>query len=49
MPELMLQYRAGAFFARVQCPDVLLGMQTIEEVSDVYGYEEQKQTIKISL
>lgn len=25
MPELMLAYRAAAFFARVNCPDVLLG------------------------
>lgn len=49
MPTQMLQYRAGAFFARIHCPDVLLGMQTIEEVNDVYGYEEQKQTVKITL
>ena len=25
MPELMLAYRAAAFFARVNCPDILLG------------------------
>ena len=25
MPEQMLAYRAGAFFARVHCPDVLMG------------------------
>lgn len=50
MPELMLQYRAGAFFARVHCPDVLLGMQTLEEIEDVYGYEAaEKQTTKITL
>lgn len=25
MPELMLAYRAAAFFARVHCPDILMG------------------------
>lgn len=35
MPELMLQYRAGAFFARVHIPDILLGMQSSEELLDV--------------
>lgn len=35
MPELMLAYRASAFFARVYCPDALMGVQTAEEVIDV--------------
>ena len=35
MPELMLQYRAGAFFARAYVPDLLMGMQSREEVLDV--------------
>ena len=35
MPELMLAYRAAAFFARVHCPESLLGIQTVEEVEDV--------------
>lgn len=35
MPELMLAYRAAAFFARVHCPEALLGIQTAEEVEDV--------------
>lgn len=50
MPEQMLQYRAGAFFARVHCPDVLYGIQTREEVNDTYGYEDNekpKVTIEI--
>lgn len=49
-PELMLQYRAGAFFARVHCPDVLYGVQMAEEVKDTYGYDENekpKVTIEI--
>lgn len=48
MPEQMLQYRAGAFFARVYCPDVLYGIQMAEEVKDTFGYDpEEKQTVKI--
>ena len=34
MPELMLAYRASAFFARVYCPEALMGVQTYEEVID---------------
>jgi len=34
MPEQMMQYRAGAFFGRVYCPDILMGMSTVEEVED---------------
>jgi hypothetical protein len=34
MPELMFQYRAAAFFGRLHAPDVLMGMQTSEEVID---------------
>ena len=39
MPELMLQYRSAAFFGRLHCPDVLMGMQSQDEVQDV-GYTE---------
>lgn len=35
MPELMLRYRAAAFFARIYAPDITLGMQTSEELYDV--------------
>ena len=51
MPIQMMMYRAGAFFARVHCPDVLLGLPLVEEVKDTKGYEEkeEKQKIKIEL
>lgn len=50
MPEQMLQYRAAAFFARVHCPHALMGLQTVEEVRDVRGYEEEeKKTIVINM
>lgn len=35
MPELMLAYRASAWFARVNSPELLMGMQTKEECEDI--------------
>lgn len=35
MPELMLRYRAAAFFARLYAPDITLGMMTADEAYDV--------------
>lgn len=35
MPELMLRYRAAAFFARIYAPDITLGMHTSEERYDM--------------
>jgi hypothetical protein len=35
MPELMFRYRAAAFFGRLYAPDILMGMQAVEEVVDV--------------
>lgn len=45
MPDLMLRYRAAAFFARTECPEVLMGFQTCEEVQDVRGYEEPSEQV----
>lgn len=35
MPEIMLAYRAYTWFGRVYCPELLMGMQSSEEVYDV--------------
>lgn len=35
MPEVMLRYRSAAFLVRFYAPDVMLGYQTVDEVSDV--------------
>jgi len=35
LTELMVSYRSYAFFARVYCPEALLGLQTTEEITDV--------------
>lgn len=37
MTELMLSYRATSFFARVYVPEALNGVQTTEEIEDIYG------------
>lgn len=34
MPELMFQYRAASFFGRLYAPDILNGMQSVEEIRD---------------
>lgn len=39
MPEQMFKYRCAAFFARTFCPEVLNGLQTVEELKDVRGYD----------
>ena len=35
MPELMLKNRSATFFGRQYIPDLLLGVQTSEEVVDI--------------
>lgn len=35
MPEIMLSYRAYTWFGRVYCPEIMMGMQSTEEVYDV--------------
>lgn len=49
MPVQMMQYRAAAFFARVHCSDVLLGIPTYEEVQDVNGYTEDNKRTTVVL
>lgn len=44
MPELMLRYRAAAFFGRLYCPELLMGMQSQEEIVDVIENKPIKKT-----
>jgi hypothetical protein len=37
MPGLMLRYRAATLLIRTTCPEVLLGLQTAEELEDVHS------------
>ena len=41
MPELMLAYRASAFFARVHIPNALMGVAVEGEVEDVTNQKEK--------
>lgn len=50
MPQLMLRYRAAAFFSRMNCPEMTLGFYTQEEVIDSdfkeYPIEEMRQSVE---
>ncbi len=35
MPDLMLRYRAATFFARCYLPDLILGLQSVDEIRDI--------------
>ena len=45
MPDLMLRYRAAAFFARQYAPELTMGMHTAEEVADVVEIQDGKGNI----
>ena len=49
MPRQMMRYRAAAFFARVYCPDILMGYRTEDEVRDINGYEGVKEATVVTL
>ena len=39
MPELMIRYRAAAFFGRLYAPEILMGMHSSEEVLEIQAQE----------
>ena len=47
MPEQMMMYRAAAFFARVYCPNVLMGFSTVDEAEDIAPAEKPKTRIEL--
>lgn len=49
MPDLMLKYRACAFFMRTECASIAMGFLTKEEVEDVYGVQQQPDIQKASV
>lgn len=50
MSQQMMMYRAAAFFARTFCPELLLGLQTVEEVRDTFGEDDiDKPVVTISM
>ena len=49
MPEQMMKYRAAAFFARAECPEILMGYLTVEEAEDIGRPEPKKITVTTDL
>ena len=45
MTELMLAYRASAFFARVNCPEILMGVHVEGEAEDIAKPEKKTNDI----
>jgi len=45
LPDLMLKYRAATFLIRTHFPEVLSGMQTVEEIKDVEASKGPGQSV----
>jgi hypothetical protein len=45
MPEQMFKYRAAAFFVRLHCPEVLMGLRTVDELDDIEAANEVTVTM----
>lgn len=48
MPDLMIRYRAAAFWGRLYVPEFLVGMKTQEEVIDIEPVEVREQSSIVS-
>jgi len=46
MPEVMLRYRSASFFGKNYAPDILMGMQSVEELYDIGDQEASKRGSK---
>lgn len=46
MPELMIRYRSAAFFGRLYAPEIMMGMQSKEEVMDVTHVEVSEASVQ---
>lgn len=49
LPEQMLGYRAASFFARMYCPESLMGLQTAEEVVDTQPTQNNASNLTAAL
>ncbi len=45
MPEVMIRYRAASFFGRLNCPDMIMGIYSQEEVIDGFGDEVEVEVV----
>lgn len=48
IPQLMLQYRSAAFFSRVYCPEITMGMQTSDEVIDITEHQKKPSIAEVN-
>lgn len=44
MPDVMLNYRAASFFGKLYAPEILMGMQTREEIEDMVDVTPRNNT-----
>jgi len=53
MPEVMMRYRAASFFGRLNCPDMIMGMYTVDEVVELdeeqYSVSDYTQRVEQSV
>ena len=49
LPEQMLGYRAASFFARMYCPEALMGLQTAEEIVDTQPTQNSASNLTAAL
>lgn len=45
MPQVMLRYRAASFFARMNCPELSIGLYTKEELDDFPTQKKSKASL----
>lgn len=48
MPDQMFQYRSATFLARLFCPEVILGFQSVDEIEDVEGVSRYQKPVVVS-
>jgi hypothetical protein len=49
MPEMMFRYRSVAFLARLYCPEVIIGLSTVDELHDITAEAEVSRAPRISI
>lgn len=47
IPELMLRYRAASWLAKTEAPELLMGMQTVEELRDMPPPEKEAKGVTL--
>jgi len=48
MPDLMFRYRSAAFFSRMYCPEMAMGLHTTEEIEEMPPTPEMKKVDAVS-